>query len=100
MKKYITVLLIVVMALSFVACQETPEEVVAVKKDTERLLEQAAKLENGQMLNDLAIPEDNYIFNSEMEDGRLRIHVDAEVHKPDVGGMPIRKAAISVFTQE
>lgn len=100
MKKYITVLLIVVMALSFVACQETPEEVVVVKKDTERLLEQAAKLENGQMLNDLAIPEDNYIFNSEMEDGRLRIHVDAEVHKPDVGGMPIRKAAMSVFTQE
>lgn len=48
MKKYITVLLIVVMALSFVACQETPEEVVVVKKDTERLLEQAAKLENGQ----------------------------------------------------
>lgn len=100
MKKYIAILLIIVMALSLAACQETPEEVIVVKKDTERMVEQAAKPENGQMLNDLAIPEDNYIFNSEMEDGRLRIHVDAEVHKPDVGGMPIRKAAMSVFTQE
>ena len=100
MKKIFAILLAAITALSLAACRETPDDVVVVKKDTERLVEQAAKPENGQTLNDLAIPESNYIFNSEMEDGRLRIHVDAEVHKPDVGGMPIRKAAMSVFTQE
>lgn len=100
MKKIFSLLLAVGFTLALSACQETPDGAVVVKKDTERMVEQAANPENGQTLNDLAIPEDNYIFNSEMEDGRLRIHVDAEVRKPEVSGMPIRKAAMSVFTQE
>lgn len=32
MKKYITILLIIVMALSFAACQETPENKIVIGK--------------------------------------------------------------------
>lgn len=46
MKKYIAILLIIVMALSLTACQETPEEVIVVKKDMERMIEQAGSEEN------------------------------------------------------
>ena len=36
MKKYITVLLIIVMALSFAACQETPENKIVIGKNNVR----------------------------------------------------------------
>lgn len=64
------------------------------------MVEQAANAENGQTLSDLSIPEGRYVLDNEAAGGRLKIHVDTKVRKPDVGSIPIRKAAITVFTQE
>jgi len=100
MKKHIAILLIIVMALSFAACQETPEEVIVVKKDTERMIEQAGSEENGSKLSNLGIPKDRYTFNSEAAEGKLQIYVDANIRTPDTDKLPIRKASIGVFSQE
>ena len=99
MKKHIAILLIIVMALSFAACQETPEEVIVVKKDTERMIEQAGSEENGSKLSNLGIPKDRYTFNSEAAEGKLQIYVDANIRTPDTDKLPIRKASIGVFSQ-
>lgn len=100
MKKYIAILLIIVMALSLTACQETPEEVIVVKKDMERMIEQAGSEENGSKLSNLGIPKDRYTFNSEAAEGKLQIYVDANIRTPDTDKLPIRKASIGVFSQE
>lgn len=100
MKKYIAILLIIVMALSLTACQETPEEVIVVKKDMERMIEQAGSEENGSKLSNLGIPKGRYAFNSEAAEGKLQIYVDADIRTPDTDKLPIRKASIGVFSQE
>jgi len=91
MKKIIIALLAALLLLS--ACQPTPEAAVVVQKDTDRMVEQAANMENGQTLSDLSIPEGRYVLDNEAAGGRLKIHVDTKVRKPDVGSIPIRKAA-------
>ena len=100
MKKHIVILLIIVMALSLAACQETPDEVVVVKKDTERMIEQAGSEDNGNKLSELGIPDEHYTFNSELANGRLKINVDADIRVPETDTTPIRKASMGVFTQE
>ncbi len=100
MKKHIAILLIIIMAFSLAACQETPDEVIVVQKDTERLIEQAGSEDNGNKLSELGIPDEHYNFNSELADGRLKINVDADIRVPETDTIPIRKASMGVFTQE
>ena len=49
MRRYIAILLCMAVAVGAVACQPTPEQAVVVKKDTERMIEQAAQPSNGAM---------------------------------------------------
>ncbi len=100
MKRFTAILLSIFTLFALTACQPTPEAAVVVQKDTDRMVEQAANMENGQTLSDLSIPEGRYVLDNETAGGRLKIHVDTKVRKPDVGSIPIRKAAITVFTQE
>ena len=100
MKRLTAILLSIFTLFALTACQPTPEAAVVVQKDTDRMVEQAANMENGQTLSDLSIPEGRYVLDNEAAGGRLKIHVDTKVRKPDVGSIPIRKAAITVFTQE
>ena len=41
MKRYIAILLCMAVAAVVAACQPTPEQAIVVKKDTERMIEQA-----------------------------------------------------------
>ena len=100
MKKIFLILLTAIMMLSAVACQATPDEVVVVQKDTDRLIEQASSEENGDKVTDLGIPEEHYVFNSELSDGRLKINVDADISIPEADKIPIRKVSIGAFSQE
>ena len=100
MKRFTAILLSIFTLFALTACQPTPEAAVVVQKDTDRMVEQAANMENGQTLSDLSIPEGRYVLDNETAGGRLKIHVDTKVRKPDVDSIPIRKAAITVFTQE
>ncbi len=109
MKKHIAILLISIMAFSLAACQETPDEVVVVKKDTERMIEQATKetdgKENGeetigQESIDLKLPDGNYVFSATGAEGRLVIEADAPVSVPEGGMLPMARVAAEGFTQE
>ena len=57
MKKLITIFLTLFMLISTAACQPTPEQAIVVKKDTERMIEQAAQPSNGAAIDDVGIPE-------------------------------------------
>lgn len=91
---------------SLVACQATPEKPAVVKKDTERLIEQAAgtkETETGTTkigVTQLGIPEGRATYETAELSGKLKITADAEVIVPDTDAMPIVKASQGLFTQE
>ena len=43
MRRYIAILLCMAVAFGAAACQPTPEQAIVVKKDTDRMVEQAAQ---------------------------------------------------------
>ena len=51
MKRYIAILLCMAVAFGAAACQPTPEQAIVVKKDTERMIEQAAQPSNGAAIH-------------------------------------------------
>ena len=59
MKKLITIFLTLFMMLSAAACQKTPEKAVVVKKDTERMNEQAqaSDTDGSSLISALGIPD-------------------------------------------
>ena len=99
MKKLITIFLTLFMLLS-AACQPTPEKAVVVKKDTERMIEQAAQPSNGAAIDEVGIPEGRYTFSAEGLNGRLRINVDAEIEAPAAQAIPIVRVERGSFSQE
>jgi len=100
MKKIFLILLTVIMMLSAVACQATPDEVIVVKKDTERMIEQASQPDNGKTMDVLEIPEGRYTFSSTGLDGRFRIEVDADIERPNEEALPIVRVKMGDFSQE
>ncbi len=100
MKRLVCILLAAMTALSLAACQKTPEEVIVVKKDMERMVEQANQPDNGNPMDTLDIPEGQYIFSATGLDGRLRINVDANIERPDAQAMPIVRVEQGGFSQE
>lgn len=100
MKNLITIFLTLFMLLSAAACQPTPEKLIVVKKDTERMIEQAAQPSNGAAIDEVGIPEGRYTFSAEGLNGRLRINVDAEIEAPAAQAMPIVRVEQGGFSQE
>ena len=100
MRRYIAILLCMAVAVGAVACQPTPEQAVVVKKDTERMIEQAAQPSNGAAIDEVGIPEGRYTFSAEGLNGRLRINVDAEIEAPAAQAMPIVRVERGGFSQE
>ena len=76
MKKYIAILLCMAVAAGVAACQPTPENPILVEKDSERLIEQAGKKDNGVSLSDMLALENNYQFNYMSQNGRfMQMHL-------------------------
>ena len=100
MRRYIAILLCMAVAFGTAACQPTPEKAVVVKKDTERMIEQAAQPSNGAAIDEVGIPEGRYTFSAEGLNGRLRINVDAEIEAPAAQAMPIVRVERGGFSQE
>lgn len=99
MRRSLSILMAAATVFVFAACQVTPEEPIVVKKDTERMVEQAGAKEGGTKLSELGIPEGRYTFESVGLDGRLHITVDAEIQHPDIATMPILRVSKSGFSQ-
>ena len=101
MKKLITIFLTLFMLLSAAACQPTPEQAVVVKKDTERMIEQAQASDTGgnSLISALGIP-DKYNVNETYFDGKMLLSGEAPVYLPSVETVPIVEVAPSDFSQE
>jgi hypothetical protein len=99
MKRVFSVVLAAAMILLLAACQVTPEKPVVVKKDTERLIEQADG-KGGKDIGKLGIPDGRYTFDTTGANGKLRIHADAAITNPDVSAMPIIKVSMGLFSQK
>lgn len=100
MKKVTSLFLILVILFSFAACQVTPEKPIVVKKDTERMIEQAAEPQSGSNLTNLGVPTGRYHFESTGLNGQLQIMVDAEIQLPDTDDMPIIRVSSGSLSQE
>ena len=81
-------------------CQPTPEQEIVVKKDAERMIEQASSEDNGTLLDSLVIPNGRYSYESTGADGRLHIKVDASIEAPACNNIPIFRVSIGEFSQE
>ena len=98
MKKIFLILLTAIMMISVVACQATPDEVVVVQKDTDRLIEKAEE-DNGNKLADIEVPETNFVMSAEGAEGNLTINVDAKVSVPKEN-LPIARVSIAGFGED
>ena len=100
MRRYIAILLCMAVAFGAAACQPTPEQAIVVKKDTDRMVEQAAQPSNGAAIDEVGIPEGRYTFSAEGLNGRLRINIYAEIEAPAAQAMPIVRVEQGGFSQE
>ncbi len=82
------------------ACQPTPTETVVIKKDTERMVEQAGEEEHGTKIDTLLGNTSRIELHAVGLDGRLTINVDASVEVPNTDYMPILRVVPAYFTQE
>lgn len=100
MKRLLSIMMVIAMLFVAVACQVTPENPIVVKKDTERMIEQAAGTQSGSNLTTLGVPAGRYRFDSTGLSGRLQIMVDAEIQLPDTDDIPIIRVSSGRFSQE
>jgi len=64
MKKTFLIFLTAIMMLSVVACQATPDEVIVVQKDTDRLVEQVQNDQSGEKLETFEVPVEKYVCST------------------------------------
>ena len=81
------------------ACQANPTDVVVIRKDTERMVEQA-EVEQGTKIETILGDKNRIELYAVGLDGRLTINVDAAVKVPDTDYMPILRVIPGFFTQE
>lgn len=98
--KKVSTFLVLILILSFLtACQKTPDEQFVMKKDTERMIEQAAAQENGTPISALGIPDERYTYETSDTSGTVRIYADAAIILPDVERLPIVRVGMGKFTE-
>lgn len=100
MKRTVSMLMLIATVLVSAACQVTPEEPAVVKKDTERMVEQAQSGGNVTSAEDLALPDGNYTFSATGAEGRFSVNADAPVIIPGSGVPPMARVTAAGFTQE
>lgn len=106
MKKVFTILLAAITALCLAACQETPDKVVVVKKDTERLVEQvrensSEEEQDAAAVNTLAeklgVPD--RFFAENVYSDTFSMKADAEIVLPAAEKLPTVRVIPADFSQ-
>lgn len=99
MKKIFLILLTAIMMLSAVACQATPDEVIVVQKDTDRLVEQVQNDQSGEKLETFEVPVEKYVCSTTGAEGKLTINADAKIIVPN-GKLPTARVSAAGFDQD
>ena len=92
MRRYIAILLCMAVAAGVAACQPTPEKAVVVKKDTERMIEQAMTSDDStaeKVLKDTVQAPDTFVFNYSSDS--FSISSNVQLNLPEVLNVPIFK---------
>lgn len=84
--------------LLFGGCQPTPTEEYTMKKDTERMLDQAGITEDGTAISDIGILNGKYVYEAADTSGRLHIKADAKIIVPAVEKLPVARVSRGRFT--
>ncbi len=102
MKRMPFILLGAVIALFFAACQETPAEMIVVKKDTERMIEKAIEkreTDTGGTIRQRYDVVEALRYTNEYSE-RFSVAVSAHITVPEYGGMPLLRIAPADFSQQ
>lgn len=106
MKQTISIILILLLALSLAACGNQVEP-TKIPTDAERIVELSLEPQN-DTANEATAPQapvveyskEHYTYSTIAVDGRLSINVDADVTYPSSLTMPIARVSANYFTQE
>lgn len=104
MKRFLSILLLLaLLPLCFAACQRTPDEVIVVQKDTERLVEQArahdGAADAGQALSARLGTPERYRADYAYADA-FSMTADAAVVLPEADRLPTARVIPADFSQE
>ena len=117
MKKLLVFTILVTAALTFTACQSTPDEPVVMQKDLEQMIEQGMETgsdeESGeesttspepetgvsyaQLREHFGVPER---YTASITEGKLIINCDVQVELPETTQLPMARVEAGGFSQE
>lgn len=104
MKRLLYIILVLSMLFGVVACQQTPESPIVIGKNQDEMLELAQPNEAsgtvGVPLSERYDIPAQLTHNTQSEDGRLVINIDAQVIVPEENRLPIARVVPADFTQE
>ncbi len=115
MKRFLMYALGLILVISMAACEPTPQKAVVAQKNQESMLGQAEKETAdtagsdtpdasqsraiGSLADQYGIPN-VYTYETQGADGKLTIHVDAQVTAPEAAALPIVRVKRTAFSQE
>ncbi len=100
MKKIITALLILLAAAAFfTGCQATPDKPIVVQKDTEQLIDAAAKNTDNKTLAEMVKAPAKMALSVQDGSGSVTVNADADVVVPDAPGISTLRVKKHSFTQ-
>ena len=96
MKRYIAILLCMVVAAGVAACQKTPDSPIVVGKDNEKLIEKAVASSDTPFSAPSRYSADEPLTNPQ---GSLTVNVDAAVIVPNSDGLSTARVEKHLFTE-
>jgi hypothetical protein len=105
MKRTVMLLFIALMVFALSACQQTPEKPVVQGKDLDKMIDNATKEQldggaQGEMISDKIDAQNTYSKELTDANGKVTIHVNAEVIVPDSNEVSVQRVERGVFSQE
>ena len=100
MNRTATIIMAIMLLISFSACQQTSDADFFVKKDTERMVDQASEDKNGTAISSLGTPKENYIYNATDTSGKVQIKVNVEVILPDTEYLPVVGVSMGGYAEQ
>jgi hypothetical protein len=106
MKKAIMISLAVMLILSIAACQATPDKNIVIGKSLDDMIDKATETQSaeatqaqGSTIAEKVGAKETYTTELADAQGRVKIHVNADVQIPDVPGVSVQRVSQGEITQ-